>query len=110
MVRKGVQGEIRGCLKRKGSTLTLRDKNIAMSKSQNVVNVVGVVAVVVTVIRFLMYMKRNPKKSLGNDINKMYLSKFIFYFCDVWSIFMFWVIFWSCGSIFIRYKLQKNAT
>lgn len=84
-------------------TRVIRDVNITFI-------VFNVVAVVVTVIRFLMYMKRNPKKSLGNDINKMYLSKFIFYFCDVWSIFMFWVIFWSCGSIFIRYKLQKNAT
>jgi hypothetical protein len=68
------------------------------------------IALVVILIRFYMYTKRNPKKELGNDINKMYLSKLIFYFCDVWSEFMFWLIFWSCGSIFIRYKLQENAT
>lgn len=67
-------------------------------------------ALVVIIIRFFMYTGRNPKKELGNDINKMYFSKFIFYFCDVWSEFMFWLIFWSCGSIFIRFKLQENAT
>jgi hypothetical protein len=72
--------------------------------------VFNLTALVVILIRFYMYTKRNPKKELGNDINKMYLSKFIFYFCDVWSEFMFWLIFWSCGSIFIRFKLQENAT
>lgn len=61
-------------------------------------------------VRFRMYTKRNPRDVLGADATKMYVSKFIFYLCEVWSEFMFWLIFWSCGSIFIRFKLVENAT
>lgn len=57
-----------------------------------------------------MYTKRNPRDILGADATIMYFSKFIFYLCDVWGDFMFWLIFWSCGTIFMRYKLQENAT
>ena len=67
--------------------------------------VFNVVAIMVFCVRFRMYTKRNPKEVLGTDAGKMYASKFIFYLCDVWSDFMFMLIFWSCGSIFIRYKL-----
>jgi len=72
--------------------------------------VFNVVAFLVFVVRFRMYTKRNPRDVLGADATIMYFSKFIFYLCDVWGEFMFWLIFWSCGTIFMRYKLQENAT
>jgi hypothetical protein len=72
--------------------------------------VLNCVAFIVIIIRFAMYTKRNPSKVLGGEATKMHLSKFFFYFCDVWSEFNFWIVFWSCGSIFIRFKLQANAT
>jgi hypothetical protein len=46
---------------------------------------------------------------LGSEAAKMYFFKFVLYLCDAWSELMFWLLFFSCSSVFIAYKMQMNA-
>ena len=35
--------------------------------------------------------------------------KALLYFVETWSQIMFWLVFFSCASVFIAFKLQVNA-
>jgi hypothetical protein len=48
---------------------------------------------------------RNPREALGPAFTSAYTFKAAFYFFDTWSQIMFWLLFWSCGTVFIAFKL-----
>lgn len=48
---------------------------------------------------------RNPKDVLGPDYLSAYVFKAALYFFDTWSQIMFWLLFFSCASVFIAFKL-----
>ena len=69
----------------------------------------NVLAFLVTLIKMYYFTLRNPRSSMEGDAIKMYAFKFIYHALDAWSEYMFWLMFFSCCSIFIAYKQQMNA-
>jgi hypothetical protein len=55
--------------------------------------------------RMRNFSARNPREVLGADYVSAYAFKAAFYFLDTWSQIMFWLLFFSCASVFIAFKL-----
>lgn len=68
----------------------------------------SVLAFIITGWRTKQYSLRNPRLVMDNDI-KPWILHGILYFLETWSTFMFWLLFWSSGSVFISFKLQENS-
>lgn len=66
-----------------------------------------VFAIFFTAIRFYAYMKRNPSEPFGVA---GWPIKFIEYLFDNVSDFMFLLIFFVCGNVFISFKLGVYAS
>jgi meckelin len=64
------------------------------------------VALLVVAMRMYAYTKRNPSK-YGI---KAWPLKFVEYFSDYVSEFMFWLIYLVCAIIFISFKIQVQST
>ena len=65
----------------------------------------NILAFIVIGLRFLAFTKRNPKSTLGKDVNKAWSTHFLLYLFDYWSEFNFWLLFAICANIFISYKV-----
>ena len=46
---------------------------------------------------------------MKQDAIKMYVFKFVYNLLETWSEIMFWLLFFSCMTIFTAYKMQMNA-
>lgn len=69
----------------------------------------NVLAILVALLKFYQYTKRNPRSSLEGDAIKMYVFKMVYYICDMWSEYMFWLMFFSSCHVFITYKVQMQG-
>ena len=69
----------------------------------------SVLVVIVWFGRMRNFSLRNPKEVLGSEYISAYTFKALLFLFDTWSHIMFWLLFWSCASVFIAYKLQENA-
>ena len=70
----------------------------------------NVLVILVVAARFHSFTKRNPRSTIGANVNKAWLSRFILYLFDYWSNFMFFLIFLISMIIFVSYKLGMQAT
>jgi len=56
--------------------------------------------------RMRNWSNRNPKDVLGPaNYASAFTFKAAFYFFDTWSQIMFWLLFFSCATVFIAFKL-----
>lgn len=69
----------------------------------------NILAAVVTFLRFYAFTKRNPRQNIKHGAFNIYTSKILMYAFDYWSELVFWLMFWTCASVFISYKLANNA-
>jgi hypothetical protein len=68
-----------------------------------------VLVIMVWAGRMRNFSHRNPREILGQEYVSAYAFKAGLYFFETWSQIMFWLLFWSCASVFIAFKLQVNA-
>lgn len=68
-----------------------------------------ILVILLWVGRMYNFSRRNPTSVLGSQSVSAYVFKAILYFAETWSQIMFWLLFFSCASVFIAFKLQVNA-
>lgn len=71
----------------------------------------SILAAAATLLRVCCYARRNPSSAMGSskEAHTVYIYKVLFNLIDTWSEYVFWLLFFSCSSIFIAYKMQTNA-
>lgn len=69
--------------------------------------ILAIFILIVIASQFRAYTTRNPSKAFGI---KKWPMKFIELFFGYFADYMFWLMFFACGVVFIRFKLGVDAT
>lgn len=71
----------------------------------------SILAAAATLLRVCCYSRRNPSSAIGagKAAPSAYIFKAFYNLLDTWSEYVFWLLFFSCSSVFIAYKMQMNA-
>lgn len=71
----------------------------------------SILAAAATFLRVCCYARRNPSSAIGTGkaAHSAYIFKIFYNLLDTWSEYVFWLLFFTCTSVFITYKMQMNA-
>ena len=77
--------------------------------SEVIIYVMNAFVVLLVAIRMVYWYKLNPPRYRGRHFGMDFVTKLLFYACDIWSNVMFTVNFIITMYWFIMYKMQDNA-